>query len=295
MTERLQNKTHVCGRDQREKVVEGISHWTSQSKGFIYSPMSCGCNFLYPSLVRDSCLLLITLRNLLQSVCVFLLHTAYTLPVFCLNRACQSVCRCLSVSARACVWVTQHLASLRSFTGAPLRTEDHRDNYKTMSRWKLPPTAVRRNTPATPLRSFSCLPPPASLCFSPPPANRHRSQCVMSAGHTHSREAALGNKGNGVQPGRDGQRWEDERKRRGWEIGKGGRGGVNECKIIPLIVYGSFYCAASVLPQWKWKSNPSKLMSETLDWRISLGVQKAHNLYDQIWICLLVGIDWRLV
>lgn len=206
-------------------------------------------------------------------------------------KVCVGVCLCV----RACVWVTQHLASSRSFTGVPLRTEDHRDNYKTMSRWKLPPAAVCRNTPATPLRSFSCLPPPASLCFSPPPANRHRSQCVMSAGHTHPREAALGNKGNGVQPGRDGQRWEDERKRRGWEIGKGGRGGVNECKIIPLIVYGSFYCADSVLPQWKWKWNPSKLMSETLDWRISLGVQKAHNLYDRIWICLLVGIDWRLV
>lgn len=71
-----------------------------------------------------------------------------------------------------------------------------------------------------PLMLLSCLPPPPSL--SPLPQPTDTGVNVMSASHAHYREAALGNRGNGVQPGKDGQTNTQEEEKRGkeWRRGK---------------------------------------------------------------------------
>lgn len=129
-----------------------------------------------------------TLRNLFQ-LCVRPSYCLHTSSLSRLNPACQSVC------VRMCVRGSQHLAlaSSRSFAGAPVRTEGHWDNYKTMSCWKLPGPAVRRETPTTTTTSLlvllflstssSSLP----LSLSPPPANWHRQVWCQQATPTLER------------------------------------------------------------------------------------------------------------
>lgn len=77
--------------------------------------------------------------------------------------------------------------STRCFAGAPLRTEGHRDNYKTMSRWRASPAC----------RALKVLPfPPHRLfllfLFSPPPQTTDTGEWCQQAPPPW-RELALGN------------------------------------------------------------------------------------------------------
>lgn len=122
-----------------------------------------------------------TLRNKPHLKCVFCLYTGKTL-----SESCVSKC------VWGCVCVSERLASPVSFTGTPMRTEGHWDNYKTTCHWKRPKSSVCRRPPSA---FSSCLPPPS---FSPPPANWHHAWCHQAT-PTHT-EAALGNRGNGFNP-----------------------------------------------------------------------------------------------
>lgn len=139
--------------------------------------MSCGSNFLLcysgdRSMSSSSTLILVCFF-------VFVLLSTNTLPQ-CPEWVSPCVCVCVSERERECVWRSQRLTpalSLSSAAASP-RTQGHWDNYKTMSRWKLPRPAVCRNPPlcgsALPVHILLL------LLFSPPLTNWHRSECDVT-------------------------------------------------------------------------------------------------------------------
>lgn len=141
--------------------------------------------FLSSTLVRHPCFLwTFSLTNVLQLAVSSLLHTS------------TSATPSEHQGVKACVWSSESLApvSTRRSAGAPLRTEGHRDNYKTMSRWIASPACRALKLP--PFPRSQALPPP----FHPSPQTTDTGDWRPQATPPW-RELPLGNSGKGVQPG----------------------------------------------------------------------------------------------